>query len=403
MMVKSDLSSVWMQAKQVFWVFLKLGLTSFGGPIAHIGYFQKTFVEQKKWLNESEFTQLLALCQFLPGPASSQLGFAIGYGRGGIISALSAFIGFTLPSVLLLIAFALFLPTLDASLEHDIIHGLKLVALVVVADAVINMSGKLCRTRITQSIALGSAGLVLLFHGAWAQILVVVVAGLLGAMWVKEGETRKLANTSGFVFKRSSIVSFIVFLLLLICASLPFFESDPMLLMQLLYRSGAMVFGGGHVVLPLLHDGVVQGALMTDDVFLAGYGASQAIPGPMFSFAAYLGVLISGEPFSMGWAILAVIAVFAPGFLLVTAALPYWQRIAQHKHGHNALAGVSAAVVGLLGAALYNPIFNSAVNQSSDLVVALIGFGMLHIYKLSPLWVVLGCLIASVVKAQIFY
>ena len=390
------------QVKPIFWEFLKLGLTSFGGPIAHIGYFQRTFVERKKWLKESEFTQLLALCQFLPGPASSQLGFAIGYGRGGLIGAVFAFIGFTLPSVVLLVAFSAVLPSLSSSFESAIVHGLKLVALVVVADAVISMSIKLCRSGLTQSIALGSAGTALLLYGAWVPLLIVCIAGGVGMLWVRDGERSAIRTFSVPISKRTSLLSIILFVLFMLLALLPFFESQAVTLLQLLYRAGALVFGGGHVVLPMLHDGLVDGALMTDDAFLAGYGASQAIPGPMFSFAAYLGAHVSNESFSWLRIGLAVVAIFLPGFLLLTAALPYWQRLSKNVYGRRALAGVSAAVVGLLGASLYTPIFESAVNQGSDLAIAISGFCLLNTWKLSPLWVVIGCLLVTVTRAQFF-
>jgi chromate transporter len=390
------------QANSIFWEFLKLGITSFGGPIAHIGYFQRTFVERKKWLNQSEFTQLLALCQFLPGPASSQLGFAIGYGRGGLMGAVSAFMGFTLPSVILLVVFANVLPNLNSSIEVSIVHGLKLVALVVAADAVISMSNKLCRSGLTQSIALSSAGTALLLYGAWVPMLSVCIAGGVGMLWVRDGEQSTIRTFSVPISKRTSLISVILFVLFMLLAMLPFFESHAVTLLQLLYRAGALVFGGGHVVLPMLHDGLVDGALMTDDVFLAGYGASQAIPGPMFSFAAYLGALVSDAPFSWLSIGSAVVAIFLPGFLLLVAALPYWQRLSQNKYGRRALAGASASVVGLLGASLYNPIFESAVDQGSDLVIAILGFCLLNTWKLSPLWVVIGCLLATVMRAQFF-
>jgi chromate transporter len=377
-------------------VFLKLGLTSFGGPIAHIGYFQRTFVEQKKWLDDAEFSQLLALCQFLPGPASSQLGFAIGYNRSGWLGALAAFVGFTLPSAVFLVVFASLLPYLESNLGALIIHGLKLVALVVVADAVLSMSEKLCRTKLTQSIAVGSAAGAICLSAGWVQLVIVLLAMVVGSLFIKDTAGSRGKTPVVPLARRTSIAALSVFGVLLGLALLPLFQSDISVLAQLFYRAGALVFGGGHVVLPFLQDGMVQQGIISNDAFLAGYGAAQAVPGPMFSFAAYLGSVGIGEPVSILGACIGILAIFAPGFLLLTSVLPFWPVISRNQTLLNAFTGVSAAVVGLLAAALYNPIFTSSVTRSEDLVIALGGFALLTVWKLSPLWVVLWCVGLSV-------
>jgi chromate transporter len=387
-------------AASVFITFLRLGLTSFGGPIAHIGYFRRELVERQRWVNESQFSQLLAICQFLPGPASSQLGFALGLLRAGWLGALSAFIAFTLPSVLLLIGFATALPLLSGPFALAAIHGLKLVACSVVADAVLGMSKTLCPDPQRRGIALAAAAILLILEPAWVQIA-VVVAGAFGGMLL----CRSAGNTSQVPIdlsygKRLGIILLILFIILLVTALfLPQTQASLTSTAQAFYRSGALVFGGGHVVLPLLEDSVVTSGWIDRETFLAGYGAAQAIPGPMFAFSAYLGMLIpDGSTASLG-ASIALIFMFLPGFLLVSAILPLWRAVSSYPRVTNAISGVNAAVVGLLAAALYDPIFVSGIDSSIDLAIALIGFGMLAIRRLSPLWVVLWCVGASLFAA----
>lgn len=383
-------------AAAVFRVFLKLGMTSFGGPIAHIGYFRAEFVQRRQWLSEEQFAQLLAICQFLPGPASSQLGFCVGLARAGWLGALAAFIAFTLPSVFILVAFALLLPLFTGDVIQAVIHGLKLVAFAVVADAVLGMARKLCPDLRRRSIAIAAAAVVLLSGSATVQIIVVLfgaIAGLLlrtGAMsntWVP------LPVLPGPRLGGGLLLLF--FVLLFVLPSFASTEISVIAVAEAFYRAGALVFGGGHVVLPLLQESVVGSGWLSQDQFLAGYGASQAIPGPLFAFSAYLGALLAPAPLGYLMAMVALVFMFLPGFLLVAGVLPLWQAISHNPKANHAIAGVNAAVVGLLAAALYQPIFTSGIASAVDLVVGVLGFALLAVWRLSPLWVVLWCVTAS--------
>lgn len=383
---------------EVFVRFLKLGLTSFGGPIAHLGYFRKELVERQRWVTESQYSQLLAICQFLPGPASSQLGFALGLLRAGWLGALAAFVAFTLPSALLLIAFATLLPVFSGPVGLIAIHGLKLVACAVVADAVLGMAKNLCPDAQRRTIAVLAAAALMLTDPAWVQILVVVAGAIAGVVVCRQPSAHGEARIKVAIGKRTSLMLFGAFCLLLI--GLPLIApSTPELssIADAFYRAGALVFGGGHVVLPLLEESVVGSGWVTQERFLAGYGAAQAIPGPMFSFSAYLGAIIpSGYPSGL-IALVALAFMFLPGFLLVSAALPAWQAISHQPKAACAIAGVNAAVVGILGAALYDPIFTNSIESGADMAIATLGFGLLAVWRLSPLWVVLWCLAATVV------
>ena len=386
-------------ALEVFITFLKLGVTSFGGPVAHIGYFRKALVEQKKWVSESQFGQLLAICQFLPGPASSQLGFSLGLLRGGWLGALSAFVAFTLPSALLLIAFASLLPMLDGATGQSVIHGLKLVACAVVADAVLGMAKKLCPDWQRASIALLATLALVFFGSTWLQLVVVLIGGIVGLMLCQHVSTKAADNIQVAYSRKAALVFFSIFVILLI--ALPLLASGSLFtaVADIFYRAGALVFGGGHVVLPLLEESVVATDMVSKESFLAGYGASQAIPGPMFAFAAYLGAIMPDADLLTPF--IALLFMFLPGFLLVLAVLPIWQTISsQSKFGH-ALAGLNAAVVGLLAAALYDPIITSGISSLLDVAIVLIGFALLTVWKLSALWVVLWCVSASLVVAFI--
>ncbi len=379
----------------VFKTFLTLGLTSFGGPIAHLAYFRKELVEKQHWVSEHQFGQLLAICQFLPGPASSQLGFVLGMLRAGWLGALAAFVAFTLPSALLLIGFAYLLPTLSSHLSEAIIHGLKLVAFAVVADAVWSMSKKLCPDISRRLIAVMALIAMIFTDAAWSQILVVLGGACLGLLLCRTAATEaQTLIVLPYGKKLSAILLTLFFVLLTLALIVP--QSGLQAIAQAFYRAGALVFGGGHVVLPLLEDTVVNTGWLSSERFLAGYGASQAIPGPMFAFSAYLGAIIptSGQ-ISWAGASTALIFMFLPGFLLVTSVLPIWQSIANNPKATHAIAGINAAVVGLLAAALYHPIFTTSIASLSDLAIALTGLSLLRIWRLSPVIVVIGCVAAS--------
>ena len=387
-----ETTPIWM----VFLTFLKLGLTSFGGPVAHIGYFHKEFVERKRWLDESAFSQLLAISQFIPGPASSQLGFAIGLQRSGWLGAIAAFTAFTLPSALILVAFASFLSLLSGDIFIAAIHGLKIVACAVVADAVLGMSKKLCSDMQRRTITIVALCALLLFDMPWLQILIIVFGAFAGLVLCKNIVPSKNVQLNIGYGKTTGTLVFMVFLAIFAMLLFTPVQSSLLTLADTFYRSGSLVFGGGHVVLPLLEDSVVATTMVTDANFLAGYGASQAIPGPMFAFAAYLGALIPTGFNSWIGAAVALLFMFLPGFLLLTAALPFWQTIAHKAKMASAIAGVNATVVGILAAALYDPIFTSSIHSNSDLAIAVVAFSMLTIWKLSPLWVVLITVSSSV-------
>lgn len=380
----------------VFITFLKLGFTSFGGPAAHIGYFHKTLVEQKKWVSESQFAQLLAVCQFLPGPASSQLGFSLGLIRAGWLGALLAFLAFTLPSALILILFANSLSLFSNDIGIAAIHGLKLVACVVVADALLGMSKNLCPDAPRKGIALVVMALLLAFSSPWAQIGAVILGGIAGVYVCKSVAQQTLTPLPIRYGKKLGMTAFICFLALLL--TLPFVSKEHMLpqIADAFYQAGALVFGGGHVVLPLLEESTVGANWVTQETFFVGYGASQAIPGPMFAFSAYLGALTPTQHASWIGASVALIFMFLPGFLLVIAALPLWKRVADNTQASKAIMGVNAAVVGLLGAAFYDPIITSGITSNMDVAVAVIGLGLISVWKLSPLYVVLWCVGAQV-------
>ncbi|MCW8885055.1 MAG: chromate efflux transporter [Motiliproteus sp.] len=386
---------------EVFITFLKLGLTSFGGPVAHLGYYRKELVERQRWLSDSQYSQLLAICQFLPGPASSQLGFSMGMLRAGWLGALAAFLAFTLPSAILLIGFASVLPYLSGEIGQAAIHGLKLVACVIVADAVWGMSNKLCPDNARRSIAVFAAGILLVAGSAWLQLIVVLAGAAAGLYFCRESVVEGDCQIQVGYGKRTGLIMFALFLLLLTVLPLLAGPSGLVAMADAFYRAGALVFGGGHVVLPLLEDSVVASGWINKESFLAGYGAAQAIPGPLFTFSAYLGAIIPTEHSSWVSAFTALLFMFLPGLLLIAAALPLWQSISHNQTAANAIAGVNAAVVGLLGAALYDPILTSGISTGADFAIALIGMAMLAVWKLSPLYVVLWCVVASSVLSFI--
>lgn len=382
----------------IFLAFLKLGLTAFGGPIAHIGFYREAFVKQRQWLDETTFAQLLAVCQFLPGPASSQMGFSIGLMKGGWLGAIAAFIAFTLPSALLLFAFAGFAYLLDAETGQAIINGLKLVAVAVVAHAVWGMAQKLTPDWPRRFIALAALMILLLVGMAWIQLAVIILGALLG-LWLCKAASRYEA-VNGFDLpygrKLGGVFLAIFSILLLLSLSMMGGNPTPDNLFAAFYQAGALVFGGGHVVLPLLEQSTVANGWLSTDSFLAGYGAAQAVPGPLFTLSTYLGANID-TGLAPGWsALIATLAIFLPGFLLVLGILPFWAKLAEFPKAASAIAGVNAAVVGLLAAALYDPIFTKGVSNWIDFGIALGGFLILAVLKRSALWTVLFCVVGSV-------
>lgn len=382
---------------EVFTIFLKLGLTSFGGPVAHIGYFRQELVEKQQWVNEHQFSQLLAICQFLPGPASSQLGFSLGLLRAGWLGAMAAFTAFTLPSALLLIAFASALPFLSNPIGVAAIHGLKLVALAVVADAVISMAKKLCPDKQRRVIALFATAALLLMNSAWTQIFIIIAGAIAGVIFCRTSIPSIQNSIQVHYAQKIGLILFALFMLLLMVSLLLSEQAGNYEISQAFYRAGALVFGGGHVVLPLLEGAVVNTNWVSSESFLAGYGASQAIPGPMFAFSAYLGAIIP-NPEEISWigAFTGLTFMFLPGLLLISAALPLWQAISNNPTATFAITGINAVVVGILAAALYDPIFTSSVTSASDICIAVIAFIILMKWRVSPILIVIGCVAASV-------
>lgn len=368
---------------QIFIVALQLGVTSFGGPAAHIAYFHHAYVQKKKWIDEESYTQLVALAQFLPGPASSQVGVAIGVMRGGLLGGLVAFIGFTLPSMVALIVCALTLQQLTAeSLQW--LHGLKLVAVAVVAHALVGMAPKLASTQLLKGIALTAFVVALLVDGVLTQLVILAVAAVIG--YVAHASNYTPQHMTVQLSKRVGVLSLSLFSALLIVLPLLAQRNDHILLQLAnnLYQTGALVFGGGHVVLPFLQQQYVATGLLDDTTFLAGYSLAQAVPGPLFTFASYIGAALSG--WSGG--VVATVAIFLPGCLLMIGVLPFWQALQQYSAVNHAVAGVNAAVIGLLGAALYQPIWTSSITAPGDVAIVAVLFCLLQFWKLSPLFIV---------------
>jgi chromate transporter len=376
---------------EVLRVFLKLGLSSFGGPIAHIGYFREEFVVRRRWLDEQAFVDLVALCQFLPGPASSQTGFSIGLIRAGYAGALAAWTGFTLPSAIVMVLFAYGAGAIGGSLGTGLLHGLKLVAVAIVAQAVWGMARTLCPDRQRASIAALSALLIVFSTSSIAQIGAIALGGVLG-LWLCRGAPPPAEGQIRIpVSRRAGLVALTAFFVLL--AGLPIAQhlthSSGVALFDAFYRSGALVFGGGHVVLPLLREAFVAPGWVSDDVFLAGYGAAQAVPGPLFTFAAYLGFVVTPSPHGLPGAALGLFGIFLPGMLILVGALPFWDKFRKRESAQAVMRGVNAAVVGLLGAALYNPLWTTSVKTPGDFGIALVGFVLLTAWRAPPLVVVI--------------
>ncbi|WP_261882012.1 chromate efflux transporter [Vibrio pelagius] len=371
----------------IFKTFFWLGWISFGGPAAHIGYFRKTFVEKLNWLSDEEYGQIVALSQFLPGPGSSQVGFALGYKKGGLAGAIAAFVGFTSPSVILMLVLAMVSGQfLESSLFNSIIHGLKLLAVVVVADATFGMYKNFCQSKTATTLCVITTIVLLLMPGIWPQILVLLLAAFIGSKYLLPKQTQTVQNTN-----KISGTPLVVFSALLIGLPLASSLSQSVEVFGIFYQAGSLVFGGGHVVLPLLQNGI--GDQLSQDAFLTGYAAAQAVPGPMFTLATYLGfVLLPSAP--IVGALLATIAVFLPGFLLLLGVLKNWQALASKPKVAGALTGVNAAVVGLLLAALYQPIFSSAVNSGLDFALIVAGVWLLKSIKM-PIVGLVGVFIAA--------
>lgn len=371
----------------VLLVFLRLGVSSFGGPIAHIGYFRNEFVTRRRWLDEQAFADLVALCQFLPGPASSQVGFSVGLMRAGYLGGLAAWTGFTLPSAIVLVLFAYGASSLGGPLGTGLLHGLKLVAVAIVAQAVWGMARTLCPDRERASIATVAA-LIILFSTAAVSQIAAILLGALAGLWLCRAApppagghvAMPVSRRAGAIALAAFFVLLLVFLLLPNHLHLQGFD-----LFAAFYRSGALVFGGGHVVLPLLREAFVAPGWVSDDAFLAGYGAAQAVPGPLFTFSAYLGAVVKAEPNGLAGAVLGLIGIFLPGILILVGMLPFWDAFRMRSGAQAAMRGVNAAVVGILGAALYNPVWTSAVKTPGDFAVALVGFVLLVAWRAPPL------------------
>jgi chromate transporter len=373
----------------IFLVFLRLGLTSFGGPVAHLGYFHEEFVGRRKWLHERAYADLVALCQFLPGPASSQVGIGVGLSRGGLPGALAAWLGFTMPSALALIAFGYGVLAYQNSINPGILQGLKVVAVAVVAQAVWGMARNLCPDAKRATMAMVAACLVLAAPTPLMQVGVIVLGGVAGLIFLRADTTQEHVSLGINVSRRLAVASLVTFFALLI--GLPIlagiFPSHTLALVEGFYASGSLVFGGGHVVLPLLQSEVVPTGWVSNDVFLAGYGATQAVPGPLFTFAAYLGTVLEPMPNGVWGGLICLVAIFIPSFLLVVGALPFWDQLRKAKSMQTALLGINAAVVGLLLAALYDPVWTSAILSASDFGLAMVLFTLLVFWKLPP-WLV---------------
>ena len=382
---------------EVFLAFLRLGLTSFGGPIAHLGYFRAEFVERRKWLSESSYADVVALCQFLPGPASSQVGFTLGILRGnGLLGGLAAWFAFTMPSAIILFAFAMGATALTGPVAEGILHGLKLVAVAVVAQAIWGMASSLTPDRERAGIALAAVAIVVFVGGSFGQISAIALGAVAGLSLCRGNGPGPAGHLGFSVSHRHGAVALVVFAALFVITPLIAVKtgSQGLALFDAFYRSGALVFGGGHVVLPLLQAEVVTPGWVSNADFLAGYGMAQAVPGPLFTFAAYLGAVTGPPPNGLAGATIALVALSLPGLLLVYGMLPYWDELRQRPAAQAAMRGTNAAVVGILGAAFYSPVWISAVLTPRDFAVALTGFLLLTVWKFAP-WIVVILLAAA--------
>ncbi len=376
---------------EVFFIFLKLGCTSFGGPIAHIGFFQEEFVNRRKWLDEKKYADIVSLCQFLPGPASSQVGMTIGQLRAGFFGAVFAWLGFTMPSAILMILFALGATNFSEYLNEGILHGFKIAAVAVVAQALWQMGIKLCPDKERMSIAIGSAIFVIFFPIAFVQVLIIIAGAFIGKFFLPQIEILSIEREENNRYPLFSYICIFLFfsILFILPLTVKIYPLDSLKLFDSFYRVGSLVFGGGHVVLPLLKEEVVSTGWVSNDSFLAGYGVAQAIPGPLFTFASFLGAVSNLYP--RGWigGLLALVAVFLPSFLLVLGVYPFWEKFRQNQFLQNVISGINSSVVGLLLAALYNPVWTSAIFNSLDFALLCFLFLLLMFWKF-PSWSIAG-------------
>lgn len=388
---------------EVLLIFFRLGVSCFGGPIAHIGYFRDEFVTRRLWLDEQAYADLVALCQFLPGPASSKVGFSIGLMRAGYWGGLAAWCGFTLPSAIALVLFAFGAKGLSGPAGLGLLHGLKLVAVAIVSQAVWGMARQLCPDRERASIAVAAALIILFSASSAAQIAAILMGGAAGLWLCRQNAAAQGGHMAIPVSRPVGLAALALFLSLL--AGLPLLRSFAPLpglaLFEAFYRSGALVFGGGHVVLPLLRQSFVAPGWVSDDTFLAGYGAAQAVPGPLFTFAAYLGAVVKLAPHGIAGAALGLIGIFLPGSLVLIGTLPFWESFRKRAGAQAIMRGVNAAVVGLLGAALYSPVWTSSVKAPGDFAIALLGFVLLTVWRTPPLVVVLVSALGGIALAYL--
>ncbi|RCS22158.1 chromate transporter [Phyllobacterium salinisoli] len=388
-------------AAEVFAAFLKLGLTSFGGPIAHLGYFRDELVVRRRWIDEKGYADLVALCQFLPGPASSQVGFAMGLLRGGPMGAAAAWLAFTLPSAILLMLFAFGAAWFGGTIGSGIIHGLKIVAVAIVAQVVWGMAKNLCPDKERASIALVALLIVVLVAGSVGQLAAIIAGGLAG-LWLCRAPVEAITGHMRFPVSRAwGAAALAIFFILLIGLPAIAAFSQGLAVFDGFYRAGSLVFGGGHVVLPLLETETVRSGWVSQSQFLAGYGAAQAVPGPLFTFAAYLGTVLQPEPNGLPGGLIALVAIFLPGFLLLIGVIPFWDEFRARTSAQALMRGANAAVVGILGAALYNPVWTSAIVGPYEFALAITCFVLLMAWKFPPWIIVLvsaagGVLIAMV-------
>jgi chromate transporter len=382
---------------EVLRAFAKLGLTSFGGPVAHIGYFRTEFVERRKWLDDKTYADLVALCQFLPGPASSQVGMGLGLMRAGYAGALAAWFAFTLPSAIALVLFAYGVEALGGAVGSGWLHGLKIAAVAVVAQAVLGMMVTLAPDRERATLAVAAAAVVLFIPSVYAQIGAIGLGALAGYWLLGDGAVKAEGRLHVPVRRRTAVAALVLFFGLLV--TLPLLArtsgSQALAYFDAFYRAGSLVFGGGHVVLPLLQAEVVPPGWVTDDQFLAGYGAAQAVPGPLFTFVAYLGVVMNPSPNGVAGALLALVAIFLPSFLLIVGALPFWDRLRTRPEAQSVLRGVNAAVVGILLAALYDPVWTAGIKSGADFALGAAAFLLLYIWKTPPWLVVVLCAVVG--------
>lgn len=383
---------------EILGIFLKLGCSSFGGPVAHLGYFRNEFVTDRKWLSENAFADIVALCQFLPGPASSQVGFCIGIHRGGVHGGLAAWLGFTAPSAALMMAFAYGVTLYSDVVTGNFLRGFKILALAVVAQAVLGMARTLCPDRTRILLALIAAGIVLAFPTSWTQVAVILLGGIAGygLFYRKNAPAEKKQIRAGRSGTRGVVFLVLFFVLLFLLPFLTKISADQTLhVIDSFYRVGALVFGGGHVVLPLIQSEVVPPGWITEDAFIAGYGAAQAVPGPLFTFSAYLGAIMDTPPNGWQGGLVALAAIFLPALLLVLGVYPFWESLRAKTSVQAALKGTNAVVVGILLAALYHPVWTQAVHDLRDFLIAVAAFCLLQFWKVSVVFVLLGCAAVS--------